>query len=184
MLFPLILASLPTGYASAATFNNPVIYADVPDSDVIRVGSTYYMTSTTMHLSPGVPVMKSYDLVNWEIVNYVYDTLANNNSFNLGNGQNEYGRGSWASSLRYHNGIYYVVFASLSTGKTYIYQTNNIENGAWTSYSIGGYYHDPSLLFDQGRAFLVHGNDNISIVELTADNRVHPHNLQRAATSH
>ncbi|MBP1904632.1 beta-xylosidase [Paenibacillus turicensis] len=169
MLFPLILASLPTGHASAATFNNPVIYADVPDSDVIRVGNTYYMTSTTMHLSPGVPVMKSYDLVNWETVNYVYDTLANTNSFNLDNGQNEYGRGSWASSLRYHNNIYYVVFASLSTGKTYIYQTNNIENGPWTSYSIGGYYHDPSLLFDQGRAFLVHGNDNISIVELTAD---------------
>lgn len=52
---------------------NPVIWADVPDPSVIRVGDNYYMTSTTMHVNPGVPIMKSKDLVNWEIVNYVYD---------------------------------------------------------------------------------------------------------------
>lgn len=50
-------------------FSNPVIYADVPDMDIIRVNDTYYMVSTTMHLSPGCPIMKSKDLVNWEIVN-------------------------------------------------------------------------------------------------------------------
>ena len=44
---------------------NPIIWADVPDPSVIRVGDTYYMTSTTMHMNPGVPVMKSRDLVNW-----------------------------------------------------------------------------------------------------------------------
>ena len=54
---------------------NPVIWADVPDPSVIRVGDNYYMTSTTMHVNPGVPIMKSKDLVNWEIVNYVYDIL-------------------------------------------------------------------------------------------------------------
>lgn len=169
MLLPLITTTLPAGYAAAATFNNPVIYADVPDSDVIRVGNVYYMTSTTMHLSPGVPVMKSYDLVNWEIVSYVYDTLASTDGFNLSNGQHEYGRGSWASSLRYHNGTYYVVFGSLSTGKTYIYQTDQIESGLWTRYALNSYYHDPSLLFDQGRAFLVYGSNDIRIIELTAD---------------
>ncbi len=47
------------------TFTNPVMYADVPDVDVIRVDDAYYMVSTTMHLSPGCPVMKSTDLVNW-----------------------------------------------------------------------------------------------------------------------
>src|SRR5690625_3910436 len=52
------------------TFKNPVIWADVPDPDVIRVEDTYYMSSTTMHMNPGVPIMKSKDLVNWEIVNY------------------------------------------------------------------------------------------------------------------
>ena len=54
---------------------NPIIWADVPDPSVIRVGDTYYMSSTTMHMNPGVPIMKSKDLVNWEIVNYVYDVL-------------------------------------------------------------------------------------------------------------
>lgn len=170
MILPLLMVMFPMGnLSSAASFNNPVIYADVPDNDVIRVGDTYYMTSTTMHMNPGVPIMKSYDLVNWEIVNYVYDTYADQASHNLQNGQNEYGRGSWASSLRYHNGIYYVAFGSLSTGKTYVYQTRNIEEGPWTSNVLGSYYHDASLLFDNGRVYLVYGSDQISIVELTPD---------------
>lgn len=52
-------------------YTNPVIFADVPDIDIIRVDDAFYMVSTTMHLSPGCPIMRSYDLVNWEIVNYV-----------------------------------------------------------------------------------------------------------------
>ena len=55
-----------------ATFRNPVINADVPDISVIRVGDDFYMISTTMHLMPGAPVMKSKDLVNWEMVGYVF----------------------------------------------------------------------------------------------------------------
>jgi hypothetical protein len=76
--------------------HNPVIFADVPDMSMIRAGNTYYMSSTTMHMSPGVPIMKSNDLVNWQIVNYCYDTLVNNDDMNLENGKSTYGRGSWA----------------------------------------------------------------------------------------
>ena len=79
---------------------NPVIWADVPDMSIIRVGNTWYMTSTTMHMSPGVPVMKSNDLVNWELVNYAYNTLGDNDALNLIDGRNAYGRGSWASCIR------------------------------------------------------------------------------------
>ena len=57
------------------TFSNPVIWADVPDPDVIRVGNYFYMVSTTMHLMPGAPVMRSKDLVNWETVSYLFDRL-------------------------------------------------------------------------------------------------------------
>lgn len=57
------------------TYKNPIIYADVPDPDIIKVGDVFYMTSTTMHMTPGVPIMKSHDLVNWETVNYVYHSL-------------------------------------------------------------------------------------------------------------
>lgn len=70
-----ILFTLIIGYANGQSEQaiNPVIHADVPDMSMIRVGDTYYMSSTTMHMAPGVPIMKSKDLVNWEIVNYAYD---------------------------------------------------------------------------------------------------------------
>ncbi|OAB41157.1 hypothetical protein PBAT_21590 [Paenibacillus antarcticus] len=74
--------------------NNPIVWADVPDPDVIRVGDAYYKTSTTMHMNPGVPIMKSYDLVNWNIVNYVYDILDEGDNHRLSNNENEYGKGS------------------------------------------------------------------------------------------
>ncbi len=108
---------------------NPIIWADVSDPSVIRVGDAYYMSSTTMHMNPGVPIMKSSDLVDWKTVNYAYDILANNDAMNLRNGQDAYGRGSWASSLRYHDDTFYVVTFSYTTGKTHIYQTDDIENG-------------------------------------------------------
>lgn len=122
-----------------------------------------------MHMNPGVPIMKSTDLVNWSVVNYAYSTLDNTNALNLENGQNAYGKGSWASSIRYVDGIYYVSTFSYTTNKTYIYKTRNIENGPWTVSALNGLYHDCSLFFENGRAFLAYGIDDIKIIELTAD---------------
>src|SRR5512136_2910707 len=102
---------------------NPIIFADVPDLSMIRVGNTYYMSSTTMHMSPGVPVMKSKDLINWQIVSYAYDILGDIDDLNLVNGKNSYGKGSWASCIRYHNSTFYISTFSQTTGKTYIYST-------------------------------------------------------------
>ncbi|RUT36514.1 hypothetical protein EJP77_05965 [Paenibacillus zeisoli] len=173
LVFTLLISILPISstYADDSTAKNPIIWADVPDVDVIRVNDTYYMTSTTMHMNPGVPIMKSKDLVNWEIVNYVYDRLAETDKQTLSNGQNIYGQGSWASSIRFHNGKYYVVFASNDIGKTYIFQTTDIEKGPWEKYELaGGVYHDMSLLFDDdGRVYLVYGGGAIKVIELTSD---------------
>jgi beta-xylosidase len=72
---------------------NPILWVDVPDMAVLRVGGTYYMSSTTMHLSPGLPLMKSKDLVKWELVGYAYDTLADNDALTLSNGKSAYGCG-------------------------------------------------------------------------------------------
>ena len=150
--------------------SNPIIYADVPDMSMIRVGHNYYMSSTTMHLSPGVPIMKSKDLVNWRIINYAYDTLANVDALNLTNGKSSYGRGSWASSLRYHNGMYYVSTFSQTTGKTYVYSTKNIEKGHWKESSFKPAFHDNSLFFDDdGRVYMIYGNGQLHIIELNAD---------------
>lgn len=150
---------------------NPVIFADVPDMSIIRVGNTYYMSSTTMHVNPGVPIMKSNDLVNWKLVNYAYETLENDNDkLNLDNGKNDYGRGSWASSLRYHNGMYYVSTFSGTTGKTYIFSTKNIEKGPWKRIALDHSYHDHSILFDDdGKVYMVWGAGKLEIIELNND---------------
>ncbi|WP_284645101.1 family 43 glycosylhydrolase [Paenibacillus silviterrae] len=173
LVWTLLISSLPgnSTHAAETTAQNPIIWADVPDVAVTRVNDTYYMTSTTMHMNPGVPIMKSKDLVNWEIVNYVYDILAATDKQTLTNGQSLYGQGSWASSIRYHNGKFYVVFASNDVGKTFIFQTTDIEKGQWEKYELaGGVYHDMSLLFDDdGRVYLVYGNGTIRIIELTSD---------------
>lgn len=110
------------------TFTNPVIYADVPDVDVIRVGSDYYMISTTAHMSPGAPIMHSKDMVNWKIISYVFDELKES-PYNDLEGGNIYSRGQWAASLRYHNGLFYVFFGT--GNKSYIYtQKIRQENGS------------------------------------------------------
>src|ERR1700759_5870044 len=86
----------PALKSKAQSAQNPIVYADVPDMSMIRVGNSYYMSSTTMHMSPGLPIMKSTDLVNWKIVSYVYDVLdSNSDALNLMNGNNAYGKGSW-----------------------------------------------------------------------------------------
>ncbi len=148
---------------------NPVIWADVPDPSVIRVGNTYYMSSTTMHMNPGVPIMKSTDLVNWKIVSYAHQALGSTDALNLVNGQEAYGDGSWASSICFVNGTYYVSTFSYSTNKTYIFKTGDIENGPWTTSVLNAVYHDSTLFFENGRAFLVYGINDIRIIELTPD---------------
>jgi len=149
---------------------NPVIFADVPDMSMIRVGDTYYMSSTTMHLCPGVPIMKSKDLINWKIVNYAYNSLADVDEMNFVNGKNAYGKGTWASCLRYHNGIYYVSTFSITTGKTYIYTTKDIENGKWEEHSFYPMLHDHSLFFDDDRKiYIIWGNIKLNIAELKED---------------
>jgi beta-xylosidase len=149
---------------------NPIIFADVPDMSMIRVGDTYYMSSTTMHMSPGVPIMKSKDLVNWQIVSYAYDTLGNNDALNLNNGRNAYGRGSWASSIRFHNGTYYVSTFSSTTGKTYIFSTRDPEKEPWKRISFSPSFHDNTLFFDDdGRVYLITGNKKLTLVELKSD---------------
>ena len=145
-----------SGYTSTdkgdGTYSVPLFNADVPDVSVERIPAAendegrdiYYMISTTMHLSPGAPIMKSYDLVNWEIVNYVFDRADISDSFSLRNGQSSYGQGQWASSIRYHDGKWYVAFNTNNLGGSYIYVTDDIDSGSWERIALGRAYHDPS----------------------------------------
>ena len=114
--------------------------------------------------------MKSKDLVNWQLIGYAYDTLASTNELTLTNGKSTYGRGSWASSLRYQNGLYYVTTFAQTTGKTYIYTTKDIEKGPWKATSFKPAYHDHILFFDDdGRVYMIYGAGKLRLIELNAD---------------
>lgn len=145
----LLAAMSMAAKAETAMMTNPVLFADVPDLDIIRVNDTYYMVSTTMHFAPGCGIMKSKDLVNWETVNYAYDELDKGDKFRLLNGQSDYSQGSWAANLRYdpYEKMFYMIMTCNTTGKTYFYVTDDIEHGNWHCSTTDKCY-DPGLLFE------------------------------------
>src|SRR5690606_868241 len=147
--------------AQNAKARNPVIFSDVPDMSMIRVEDTYYMSSTTMHMNPGLPLMKSKDLINWELIGYAHKALADMDELNLNHGKNTYGRGSWASSLRYHKGVYYVSTFAQTTGKTYIYMTKDIEKGPWEVKEFKPMMHDHTLFFEDDKAYMIWGSGQL-----------------------
>lgn len=161
LLFAATITSSAAVVADKSTFANPMLWADVPDPDVIRVGDDFYMVSTTMHLMPGCPIMRSKDLVNWEVISYVFDTLDDNSRYRLIDG-NVYGRGQWATSLKYHNGRFYVLFSPNDQPyRSYIYSTAD-PAGKWELVSRTPHFHDSSLLFDDdGRVYVYSGTGNL-----------------------
>lgn len=149
--------------------HNPVIWADVPDPDVIRVGDDYYMVSTTMHLMPGCPVMHSKDLVNWETIGYVFDTLNDTPRYDLEDGT-VYGKGQWATSLRYRDGVFYVLFSPNDQPyRSYIYKAAD-PAGPWELVTRTDHFHDASLLLDDdGRSYVFYNGGQIRLRELNSD---------------
>lgn len=148
------------------TITNPVIYSDFPDVDVIRVDDAYYMISTTMHFMPGGIILRSYNLKDWEIASRVFDAHEDYPAARLERGQNIYGSGMWAASLKYHNGKFYVLHIANDTKTSYMYEAEKIE-GPWKMHKVRGFYHDPALFFDDdGRAYIAYGNTEIHLVEL------------------
>ena len=148
---------------------NPMLWADVPDPDVIRVGDTFYLVSTTMHLMPGAPIMKSKDLKNWETVGYIFDKLTDSPKYDMKEGT-VYGRGQWATSLKYHNGKFYALLApneAGAMGDTYIYTADKAE-GPWKILSRMRHFHDCSLFFDDdNRVYVIYGTGEM--MELKSD---------------
>ena len=148
---------------------NPMLWADVPDPDVIRVDDTFYLVSTTMHLMPGAPIMKSKDLKNWETVGYIFDKLTDSPKYDLKEGT-AYGRGQWATSLKYHNGKFYALLApneAGAMGDTYIFTADKAE-GPWMILSRMRHFHDCSLFFDDdNRVYVIYGTGEM--MELKPD---------------
>lgn len=149
---------------------NPIIKADFPDPDVIRVGDTYYMLSATMHFKPGAVILRSYDLVHWEIVSHVFEVLVDTPRERLVGERSNYGRSMWTGCLRYFNERFYVCFSVQEEDKTFIYTSADIE-GEWEKVELTGYKHHPSLLFDDGKVYMIYGFREVFIQEMTWDVR-------------
>ncbi len=162
-----VLLAMIAGVARAESFRNPVINADVPDISVCKVADTYYMISTTMHLMPGGPIMKSKDMVNWETIGYVFDRIDDGDRYDLIDGHTVYGQGQWASSLRYHMGRFWVWFtANGEPGKGFVFSAEKPE-GPWELVARPPHMHDASLFFDEdGRKYLFTGSGSCTVVEL------------------
>ncbi|AEB44362.1 glycoside hydrolase family 43 [Micromonospora maris AB-18-032] len=138
----------------------------MPDPDVVFDGRYYYMVSTTMYFAPSVPIMRSSNLVHWSIAGYAAAILDDADALALRKGQDAYGQGSWAASIRFHDGTYYMSVGSLTTQQTYVYSTPNIERGPCSRSVLDGYAHDQSLLFDGDDVWLVYGGGSIDLRRL------------------
>ncbi len=147
------------------TFTNPLFYDEFSDPDLIRVGEDYYLTGTTMHTMPGLPVLHSRDLVNWELLAYASKGLDFEPRFRLEDGQDIYGQGIWAPSFRYHDGTFYI-FTNVNGRSTQLYTATD-PRGPWEHRELNISLHDLSVLFDDdGRIYAVWGYREVRFVEL------------------
>jgi xylan 1,4-beta-xylosidase len=147
------------------TFSNPLFYDEFSDPDLIRIGDDYYLTGTTMHAMPGLPVLHSRDLVNWELMSYALDKLDLGPEFRLEGGKEIYGKGIWAPSFRYHNGTFHI-FSNVN-GQTTQHFTATNPRGPWTRTPMKKSLHDLSVLFDDdGKVYVVWGYQDLHLAEL------------------
>lgn len=165
---PLAGARTWTADNGNGTFTNPLFYDEFSDPDMIKVGDWFYLTGTTMHAMPGLPVLRSKDLVNWEFLSYASDKLDFGPAYRLEDGKNIYGRGIWAPSLRYRDGTFYI-FSNVNGRATQIYSATD-PKGPWTHREMKRGLHDLSVLFDDdGKAYVVWGHQDMHIAQLEPD---------------
>jgi beta-xylosidase len=134
------------------TFRNPVLAGFYPDPSITRVGDTFYLVNSTFTYFPGIPVFRSHDLVHWQQIGNVIDRPGQLNFEGLAAS-----RGVFAPTIRYHNGVFYVVTTAVDAGGNFLSVATHPE-GPWSDpiwlREVDGI--DPSLFFDDdGKAYLV-----------------------------
>jgi beta-xylosidase len=139
------------------TYKNPILPGDFSDPDVIRVGSDYYLITSTFQYSPGMAVMQSKDLVNWKYIGHCVDDLTQIGPELNWDRMNRYNRGIYAGALRYHDGKFWMFFTTMDEGVFLTTATNAA--GPWSSlhrvWDARG-WDDPCPLWnDDGQAYLL-----------------------------
>ncbi len=170
-LFPAALPAQPTSWTADngnGTFTNPLFYDEFSDPDLIRVGDDFYLAGTTMHSMPGLVILHSTDLVNWRFLSTAFDHLKLGPEFDLTDGKEAYGQGIWAPCIRYHEGTFYL-FSNVNGHGLQVFTATD-PAGPWTRRPFEGQIYDLSVLFDDdGRAYSVHGYDEVILTELKPD---------------
>ena len=136
------------------TYKNPIINADYSDPDAIRVGDDFYMTASSFNAVPGLPILHSKDLVNWQLINHVFSEQEPKDIF----AKPQHGGGVWAPAIRFHAGEFYIYYPDPDLG---IYMTKAKDPaGEWSNPLLikeAKGWIDPCPLWDSdGRAYLVH----------------------------
>ncbi|MCM1451156.1 MAG: family 43 glycosylhydrolase [Clostridium sp.] len=151
------------------TFTNPLFYDEYSDPDILRVGDDYYLAGTTMHTVPGVNILHSKDLVNWEQLSYCFDRYEfDDPAFSLEDGKHIYGQGIWAPCIRYNNGKFYV-FSNVNGKGLQVYVAED-PRGPWEHINMKGRIYDLSVLFDDdGKIYAIHGYGDVKCTELKPD---------------
>jgi beta-xylosidase len=163
-------AILSMALAAAANISNPIFWADFADIDIIRVNDTFYYSASNMHYSPGAPVLRSYDLLNWEFAGHSIPELTFGPNYYLDDGQRAYIKGTWASTLQYRPSTSTFYWMGCIDGTTYIYTAPDVR-GPWTKAStISTCYYDCGLLItSDDKMYVAYGNNGISVAELSED---------------
>lgn len=135
-------------------YRNPVLHADYSDPDVCTVGEDYFLTASSFNCTPGLPILHSKDLVNWKIVNYALKKVEPMEYYN----DVRHGKGVWAPSIRFHEGVYYIYWGDPDFG-IFMVKTRN-PYGEWDKpvlVKAGKGMIDPCPLWDDdGRVYLAH----------------------------
>ncbi len=135
------------------TYTNPILYADYSDPDVIRVGEDFYMTASSFNCVPGLPILHSKDLVNWEIINYALEKQIPEAVFDIP----QHSKGVWAPAIRFHKGEFYIYWGDPDFG-VYMIKTKDIY-GKWSTpvmVMAGKGIIDPCPLWDGENIYLIH----------------------------
>ncbi len=136
------------------TYKNPVLHADYSDPDIVRVGDHYYMVASSFNCVPGLPVLHSRDLINWQLIGHALHQMQPADVFN----KPQHGKGVWAPCIRYHNNEFYIFYPDPDFGIFMIKATH--PGGPWSEPHLvagGKGFIDPSPLWDEdGKAYLVY----------------------------
>jgi beta-xylosidase len=150
------------------TYSNPLFHDEFADPDIIRVGSDFYLLGSSMHVMPGLAVLHSRDLVNWDFESYALDKLDLGPEYRLEDGKNVYGQGIWAPSFRYRDGTFYI-FANVNGQTTQMFRASS-PKGPWTRTAMKRSFHDLSVLFDDdGKVYVIWDYADVHIAQLNAD---------------